>query len=88
MTDLAVRPSRLDPLWSLTARERDVLALLAEGQSNVGIARYLGVTTRTIESHTSSIFNKLGLRDTVDTHRRVQAAVVHLRANGVGLLGA
>lgn len=88
MTDLAVRPTELDPLWALTARERDVLALMAEGQSNVGIARGLGCTTRTVECHTGRIFTKLGLRDTVDTHRRVQAALVHLRANDGGLLGA
>ena len=73
-------PLRTDPLTSLTARERDVLALLAEGHSNDRIAEQLDVTARTVETHTGRIFNKLGLREDPAIHRRVLAVLVHLEA--------
>jgi DNA-binding NarL/FixJ family response regulator len=73
-------PRAADPLVLLTARERDVLALVAEGLSNDRIAERLDVTARTIETHTSRIFAKLGLQADPATHRRVLAVLVHLEA--------
>jgi DNA-binding NarL/FixJ family response regulator len=73
-------PRAADPIALLTPRERHVLALVAEGHSNDGIADQLEVTARTVETHTSRIFNKLGLRADPTTHRRVLAALAHLRA--------
>jgi DNA-binding NarL/FixJ family response regulator len=66
------------PLTSLTAREREVLALMAEGRTNVGIARRLWLTERTVETHIGSILAKLGLADSDEDHRRVLAVLVHL----------
>jgi DNA-binding NarL/FixJ family response regulator len=67
-----------DPLASLTARERDVLALMAEGRTNVGIARRLWLTDRTVETHIGSILAKLGLATSDEDHRRVQAVLLYL----------
>jgi serine/threonine-protein kinase PknK len=67
-----------DPLASLTARERDVLALMAEGRTNVGIARRLWLTDRTVETHIGSILAKLGLANSDDDHRRVLAVLLYL----------
>lgn len=69
-----------DPLEGLTARERDVLALMAEGRTNTGIARRLWVTEGTVEKHVHSIFVKLRLPETDDDHRRVLAVVAFLAA--------
>jgi DNA-binding NarL/FixJ family response regulator len=69
-----------DPLEELTPREREVLALMAEGRSNGGIARQLWVSERTVEKHVQSILAKLGLPDTMDDHRRVLAVVTFLKA--------
>ncbi len=66
------------PLASLTAREREVLALMAEGLTNVGIARRLWLTERTVETHIGSILAKLGLADSDEDHRRVLAVLVYL----------
>lgn len=73
-------PRRADPVARLTTRERDVLALVAEGHSNDAIAERLGVTARTVETHTSRIFTKLNLDADPATHRRVLAVLAHLRA--------
>jgi DNA-binding NarL/FixJ family response regulator len=62
----------------LSPREREVLALMAEGRTNGGIARRLSVTPGAVEKHVRSIFRKLDLPDTPDDHRRVQAVTRHL----------
>ena len=67
-----------DPLEQLTPREREVLALMAEGRSNGGIARRLWVTEGTVEKHVHSILGKLRLPETDDDHRRVLAVVTFL----------
>jgi serine/threonine-protein kinase PknK len=67
-----------DPLEGLTAREREVLGLMAEGRTNAGIARRLWVTEGTVEKHVHSIFVKLRLPETNDDHRRVLAVVAFL----------
>jgi DNA-binding NarL/FixJ family response regulator len=69
-----------DPLADLTLREHEVLALMAEGRSNAGIARLLWVTEGTVEKHVHSILSKLPLPATEDDHRRVLAVVAYLDA--------
>ncbi|UMG93473.1 response regulator transcription factor [Nocardioides sp. TF02-7] len=72
-----------DPLTALTPREREVLALMAEGRSNAAIAEELVVTLGGVEKHTQRIFAKLGLSPDDDSaHRRVLAVVRFLRAGG------
>ena len=73
------RRRRADPLESLTEREREVLGLMAEGLSNRAIAERLVVTERAVEKHVTSIFGKLDLPATNDTHRRVLAVLAYLR---------
>jgi len=68
-----------DPLDRLTPREREVLALMAEGRSNHAVARQLVVTERAIEKHVTSIFSKLGLTAADDGHRRVLAVLQYLK---------
>jgi serine/threonine-protein kinase PknK len=68
-----------DPLAELTSREREVLALMAEGRSNAGIARRLWVTEGTVAKHVHSILAKLRLTESDDDHRRVLAVVTFLR---------
>ena len=72
---------RSDPLAALSSREREVLALMAEGRSNTGIARRLWVTEGTVEKHIRSILAKLGLPETEDDHRRVLAVLTFLEAS-------
>jgi DNA-binding NarL/FixJ family response regulator len=67
-----------DPLDELTAREREVLSLMAEGRSNAGIAHQLWVTEGTVEKHVHSILMKLPLPETEDDHRRVLAVLTFL----------
>ena len=74
------RRVREDPLDRLSAREREVLALIAEGRSNAGIADALTITEKTVEFHVSSIFSKLGLEGSAGEHRRVLAVLAFLRA--------
>lgn len=74
------RRRRDDPLQALTAREREVLGLMAEGKSNAAIAEALVVTDRAVEKHVTSIFSKLGLTPTGEDHRRVLAVLAYLRA--------
>jgi DNA-binding NarL/FixJ family response regulator len=68
-----------DPLGQLTAREREVLGLMAEGRSNQGIAERLVVTERAVEKHVTSIFGKLRLPAAPADHRRVLAVLAYLR---------
>lgn len=68
-----------DPVQRLTPREREVLALMAQGLSNTGIAKALTVNTRTVESHVAALFERLGLAVEGDTNRRVRAVVTYLR---------
>jgi DNA-binding NarL/FixJ family response regulator len=74
---LLARP--LDPLARLTARERETLALMAEGRSNAAIARELVVTDATVAKHIRNVFDKLGLPPAEDHHRRVLAVVTYLQ---------
>jgi DNA-binding NarL/FixJ family response regulator len=69
-----------DPLERLTQREREVLALMAEGRSNPAIAELLFMGLKTVETHVGRIFTKLGLEPTTDDHRRVLAVLAHLRS--------
>jgi DNA-binding NarL/FixJ family response regulator len=71
---------RDDPLAVLSTREFEVLALMAEGRSNSGIAKRLWVTEGTVEKHVRSIFTKLNLPEAEDDHRRVLAVVTFLEA--------
>jgi DNA-binding NarL/FixJ family response regulator len=76
--ELVAARRRDDPLAVLTAREREVLALMAEGRSNAGIAHQLWVTEGTVEKHVRSIMAKLALPETEDDHRRVLAVIAFL----------
>jgi DNA-binding NarL/FixJ family response regulator len=72
-----------DMLSELTPREREVLALMAEGRTNAAIAKRLWLTERTVETHVRSILGKLGLPISGDDHRRVLAVLAYLRASAV-----
>jgi serine/threonine-protein kinase PknK len=78
--ELVTARRRDDPLAALSARERDVLALMAEGRSNAGLARRLWITEGTVEKHVRSILSKLSLPETDDDHRRVLAVLTFLEA--------
>jgi DNA-binding NarL/FixJ family response regulator len=78
------RPRVGDPLGALSPRERDVLALMAEGLSNRAIGQRLFLSTKTVESHTSRVFTKLGLLEDADSHRRVRAVLAYLRPAAEG----
>jgi DNA-binding NarL/FixJ family response regulator len=70
------------PLRDLTARELEILALIAEGRTNASIAERVGITKRGVERHINSIFAKLGLGDPEDVSRRVMAALLFLVGEG------
>jgi DNA-binding NarL/FixJ family response regulator len=74
------RPRHQGPLDELTGREREVLALIAEGRSNQAIAALLVLSPKTVEAHVGRVFAKLGLDDTPDYHRRVLAVLAFLRS--------
>jgi DNA-binding NarL/FixJ family response regulator len=78
VAQLMVRNRSDDPLSTLTPRERDVLAAMAEGRTNVGIARQLSITEGATEKHISNIFGKLELPDSANDHRRVLAVLAYL----------
>jgi DNA-binding NarL/FixJ family response regulator len=71
-----------DPIDELSPREREVLELMAEGRSNAGICAKLFLSSKTVETHVSSIFNKLRLAQAPDDHRRVLAVLAYLRSEG------
>ena len=76
---LVGRKRKASPLDGLTPRERQVLALIAQGLSNAGIARELVVSVAAIERHVTGIFDKLGLNSSPEAHRRVLAVLTYLR---------
>jgi DNA-binding NarL/FixJ family response regulator len=80
VAELVAARRRDDPLGLLSAREREVLGLMAEGRSNAGIARRLWVTEGTVEKHVRAILTKLRLPETDDDHRRVLAVLTFLEA--------
>jgi DNA-binding NarL/FixJ family response regulator len=74
------RRSRDEPITRLTAREREVLALMAEGRSNSAIAQRLSVSEKAVAKHSTSIFAKLDLAPSEDDNRRVLAVLAYLNA--------
>jgi DNA-binding NarL/FixJ family response regulator len=80
VTQLLGASRRTDGLGTLTARERDVLALMAEGRSNAAIAGILVVSDRSVEKHVGNIFSKLGLPPSDTDHRRVLAVLRYLES--------
>ncbi|QKW40843.1 response regulator transcription factor [Actinomadura sp. NAK00032] len=88
VAQLLSRHDREEPLQALTAREREVLRLMAEGRSNAAIASALFVTEKTVSKHINSIFGKLGLPRSEDDNRRVLAVVAYLDAERPVLGGA
>jgi len=80
VNELVTARRRNDPLDSLTPREREVLAAMAEGYSNAGIARRLYINEGTVEKHVQRIFPKLQISETGDDHRRVLAVLTFLDA--------
>jgi DNA-binding NarL/FixJ family response regulator len=77
---LLKQPGRQGALAELTEREREVLALIAEGRSNKGICEKLVLSPKTVETHIRQIFSKLDLNETPDSHRRVPAVLMFLRS--------
>jgi DNA-binding NarL/FixJ family response regulator len=80
VTKLLGRRSRDEPISRLSAREREVLALMAEGRSNTAIAQRLFITEKAVSKHTTSIFTKLGLAADQDDNRRVLAVLAYLNS--------
>jgi DNA-binding NarL/FixJ family response regulator len=77
--ELMARRRRIDPLEELTTREREVLALMAEGRSNQGICQTLWLSPKTVETHIRAAFAKLGIREAPEDNRRVLAVLAYLR---------
>jgi DNA-binding NarL/FixJ family response regulator len=82
VTRLLARRRAADPVEHLSEREREVLALVAEGLSNAEIGRRLFITERTVEAHVKQIFQKLRIDQAPETNRRVLAVLAFLRAGG------
>jgi DNA-binding NarL/FixJ family response regulator len=80
VSQLMARRARDEPLGCLTPREREVLALMAEGRTNAGIADRLVVTEKAVSKHISNIFTKLNLHQAEDGNRRVLAVLTYLNA--------
>jgi DNA-binding NarL/FixJ family response regulator len=80
VSQLLARRARDEPLGRLTSREREVLALMAEGRTNAGIATRLVVTEKAVSKHINNIFTKLGLYPAEDDNRRVLAVLTYLNA--------
>jgi DNA-binding NarL/FixJ family response regulator len=77
--ELLARQRRSDPLDELTRREREILALMAEGRSNQGICRALWLSPKTVETHIRGAFAKLGIAEAPEDNRRVLAVLAYLR---------
>lgn len=77
--DLLARRRHVDPIEQLTSREREVLALMAEGRSNQGICRALWLSPKTVETHIRGAFAKLGIREAPEDNRRVLAVLAYLQ---------
>jgi DNA-binding NarL/FixJ family response regulator len=77
--ELLARRRRADPVTELTPREREILALIAEGRSNQGICRTLWLSPKTVEAHIRTAFAKLGIRQAPEDNRRVLAVLTYLR---------
>jgi DNA-binding NarL/FixJ family response regulator len=80
VSQLLSRRANDEPLNALTAREREVLGLMAEGRSNAAIAKHMFVTDKAVAKHINNIFAKLGLPPSEDDNRRVLAVVAYLNA--------
>jgi DNA-binding NarL/FixJ family response regulator len=76
--DLIARSEHVDPIEQLTPREREILALMAEGRSNQGICRALWLSPKTVETHIRGAFAKLGIREAPEDNRRVLAVLAYL----------
>jgi len=81
VAQLVSRPRAHNPLDDLTARERDVLALMAQGRSNIAIGQTLFLSEKTVEAHIRNIFTKLDLSATSDDNRRVRAVLAYMSAD-------
>jgi DNA-binding NarL/FixJ family response regulator len=81
ISQILARRSRVTPLAALTPREREVLALMAEGRTNIAIARSLVITTKAVSKYIARIFAKLDLPPSDDDHRRVLAVLAYLNSN-------
>jgi serine/threonine-protein kinase len=79
VSTLLRKPRDRGPLDGLSERERDVLALMAEGRSNTAIAERLAISPRTLEAHIRQVFQKLDIAESPDDHRRVLAVLRYLR---------
>jgi DNA-binding NarL/FixJ family response regulator len=77
--ELLERPRRADPIEELTQREREILALMAEGRSNQGICKALWLSPKTVETHIRGAFMKLGIREAPEDNRRVLAVLAFLQ---------
>jgi DNA-binding NarL/FixJ family response regulator len=77
--ELLTRRRRADPLDALTLREREILALMAEGRSNQGISHALWLSPKTVETHIRGAFAKLGIKEAPEDNRRVLAVLAYLR---------
>jgi DNA-binding NarL/FixJ family response regulator len=80
ISQILARRSRASPLAALTPREREVLALMAEGRTNIAIARSLVITTKAVSKYIARIFAKLDLPPSDDDHRRVLAVLAYLNS--------
>jgi DNA-binding NarL/FixJ family response regulator len=77
--ELLARRRRVDPIEELTSREREIIALMAEGRSNQGICRTLWLSPKTVETHIRGAFAKLGIKEAPEDNRRVLAVLAYLR---------
>lgn len=77
--ELLARRRRVDPMAELTPREREIIALMAEGRSNQGICQTLWLSPKTVETHIRSAFAKLGIKEAPEDNRRVLAVLTYLR---------